>query len=537
MEADPSPPREARTHPDGDAARATRSLELLARAGLDLAASLDVEVTLRTVTRLLVPELADEARVYLRDDGGATRLAASAGVPDEREPRSGERSVVTVPLAVAGRTFGAIALAAGEGRRPYDALDRKLADDLARRAALALDNARLFEAAQRERRSAEEASRARDEFLATVSHELRTPISAVLGWVQLLRGGAVPADQQARAIETIERNTRAQVHLIEDILDFSRIVAGRLRLAAAPVDLVGVVEAAIDTVRPAAEARGVRVLASLDPDAGALRGDASRLQQVAWNLLSNAVKFTPRGGRVFVRLTREGAHVELAVADTGQGIDPRFLPRVFDRFAQQETSAARRQGGLGLGLAIARHLVELHGGTVRAESDGEGHGATFVVRLPMAPPAPVPTPPTALPAARPSLPGAPGLRARRVLVVDDEPDARELIRAILESGGASVDTAASAEEAFAALRASPPDVLVSDVGMPREDGYSLIKRVRALSIEQGGRTPAVALTAYARAEDRARALAAGFDHHVTKPVEPQELLLVVADLAPGPARP
>jgi CheY-like chemotaxis protein/anti-sigma regulatory factor (Ser/Thr protein kinase) len=341
----------------------------------------------------------------------------------------------------------------------------------------------------------------------------------------------VPADQQPRAIETIERNTRAQVHLIEDILDFSRIVAGRLRLATAPVDLVGVVEAAIDTVRPAAEARGVRVLASLD------RGDAARLQPVAWNLLSNAVKFTPRGGRVLVRLAREGSHVELAVTDTGQGIDPRFLPRVFDRFAQQETSAARRQGGLGLGLAIARHLVELHGGTIRAESDGEGRGATFVVRLPLAPPAPAATPPTALPAARPSLPGAPGLRARRVLVVDDEPDARELIRAILESGGASVATAASAEEAFESLRASPPDVLVSDVGMPREDGYSLIKRVRALSIEQGGRTPAVALTAYARAEDRARALAAGFDHHVTKPVEPQELLLVVADLAPGPARP
>ncbi|HEU4404528.1 MAG TPA: response regulator [Polyangiaceae bacterium] len=389
---------------------------------------------------------------------------------------------------------------------------------------------------QAERR-AEDANRAKDQFLSVASHELRTPLNAILGWASMLRAGSLDAPTRERAIAAIDRNARAQAQLVDDILDVSRIISGKLRLDLAPIDPARVVEAALDVVRPAAAAKGVRLEARLGPDAGTLSGDAARLQQIVWNLLSNAVKFTPEGGRVDVRLRRDDAHVELAVADTGEGIDPAFLPHVFEHFRQADSSATRPHGGLGLGLAIVKHLVELHGGRVEARSEGPGRGSAFAVRIPLAPPRPpsiAPPPPAVAAAARRDearLSCPPGLDALRVLVVDDDRDAREALRSVLEPCGVEVTTAASAAEALARFRERPPDVLVSNVGLPRDDGYALIRQVRALPPAAGGRTPAVALTAYARSEERMRALVEGFSNHLPKPVEPQELLAVLASLA------
>ncbi|HEU4538809.1 MAG TPA: PAS domain-containing protein [Polyangiaceae bacterium] len=393
----------------------------------------------------------------------------------------------------------------------------------------------IEELAQREqaaRRAAEEAGRTKDEFLSTLSHELRTPLNAILGWANLLRADALPEAQRGRALETVERNARVQARLIDDLLDLSRIVQGKLVLSVGPIEMARVVEAALDAVRPAADAKGVRLQPVLDSLA-TIVGDADRLQQVVWNLLANAIKFTPKGGRVQVLLRREGSHVEIVVADTGQGIAPDFLPHVFDRFRQADGSITRLSGGLGLGLAIVRSLVELHGGTVSVESDGPGTGATFVVRLPTAPlRADLAPPPAPDPSVRPATPFAshPGLKDVRVLVVDDEADTRGLIVDLLEQCGAAVRTAASAAEAFAVLRAGAFDVLVSDIGMPGEDGYALLRRVRALPAAEGGRVPALALTAYARSEDRTAALRAGFQAHVAKPVEAGELVAAIAAL-------
>jgi len=382
------------------------------------------------------------------------------------------------------------------------------------------------------RQQAEEAGRTRDEFLATVSHELRTPLHAMLGWLQMLRGGSLPPERRERALETVERNARAQAQLIDDLLDVSRILSGKLRLDVVSVDVRTVVEAALETVRPSASARTIRLQPVL-ADCAAVMGDPQRLQQVVWNLLANAVKFTPKGGRIQVLVEQVDSSVEITVADTGQGISPQFLPHVFERFRQQEGSTTRVHGGLGLGLSIVRHLVELHGGTVSVFSEGEGEGATFTVRLPIAiakrrdlsaPPA------LQRSVVASGVPCPPELSGLRVLVVDDEEDAREMLCAMLETCGAHVRLAGSAAEAIALCRAEAPEVLVSDIGMPGEDGYGLIAKFRKLAPEFK-RIPAVALTAYARSQDRTRAMLSGFSTHVPKPVEPLELLAVIASLA------
>jgi signal transduction histidine kinase len=396
------------------------------------------------------------------------------------------------------------------------------------------DRARtLAEELRLARDRAEEGTRLKDEFLATVGHELRTPLAAILGWARMLQGGSLSAEKSKRAVDAIVRNAVAQNQIVDDLLDVSRIISGRLRLDIDFVDISRVVNASIDAVRVAAEAKGVAVQVVVNPEAGVIRGDFGRLQQVMANLLTNAVKFTPRGGRVYLTLRRVDSSVEIEVADTGRGIAPEFLPHVFERFTQQEGSNTRKSGGLGLGLAIVRHLVELHGGTVTAHSDGEGRGATFIVKLPLVPvraslPAPnlatssVPIDQIAFPIE---------LRGLRVLVVDDELDARQLVQSVLEAGQAEVQVAASSAEALQMIRVKKPDVIVSDIGMPEADGYDFIRKLRQLSRDDGGRIPAVALTAYARAEDRRKALIAGFQNHAAKPMDPQELVVVIANLA------
>jgi PAS domain S-box-containing protein len=385
---------------------------------------------------------------------------------------------------------------------------------------------------------AEDANRMKDEFLATLSHELRTPLTSILGWARMLSSRQLDEANTTRALETIERNAKAQSQLIEDILDVSRVITGKLRLEVQPVDLTSVIESTIDAVLPAAEAKGIRLQRVLDSGASMVSGDPSRLQQVVWNLLSNAIKFTPRDGRVQVNLERVNSHVEIIVADNGQGIDPEVLPFIFERFRQADSSTTRTHGGLGLGLAIVRHLVEMHGGTVEVESAGEGHGSTFTVRLPLVVVRSLnlnrmsdteqvhPTASSGLPFTCP-----PELDGLRLLVVDDEEDTRTLLRMVLEKCGALVTTASSAREALAALKKTRPDVLISDLGMPDEDGYALIKMVRALGKEDGGQTPSAALTAYARVEDRMKVLRSGFQIHIPKPVEPAELVAVIANLA------
>ncbi len=381
-----------------------------------------------------------------------------------------------------------------------------------------------------------EANRLKDEFLATLSHELRTPLTAILGWAKLLRLERFDAAATARAIETIERNAVAQTQLIDDLLDVSRVITGKLRLNVRPVNLSSIIEAAALSARPAAEARGVELRIDVDAHAGLVSGDSDRLQQVVWNLLSNAIKFTPRGGRVEVRLRRVDAQAEVVVADTGQGIPPEFLPYVFDRFRQADGAITREHGGLGLGLAIVRHLVELHGGQIRAESEGAGRGATFRISLPLMqtredePPAPRPHASDEARADAATASQTETLGGLSVLVVDDDEDTRALLTALLGRRGARVNAVSSAAEALDALDRARFDVLVSDIGMPHADGYELIKHVRGLAAERGGHTPAVALTAYARAEDRTRALASGFQLHLPKPVVPEELVAAVAGL-------
>ena len=392
---------------------------------------------------------------------------------------------------------------------------------------------------RRARETAQTANRTKDEFLATVSHELRNPLNAILGWMRLLRSGKLDERKAERALATIERNTEAQLALVEDILDVSRIITGKLRIDLKPVSLSQVMMAAVDTVRPTADARGVHLDVLLDQAADQVSGDPNRLQQVVWNLLSNAIKFTPRGGRVEARSERLDSNVQIRVRDTGKGIPADFLPHVFDRFRQAEAASTRTQGGLGLGLAIVRHLVEAHGGAVSVDSAGEGQGTTFVVSLPLRAVQSLPQTQTqAEPRTRrsSSFEDAPSLEGLRVVVVDDEPDARELLGLVLGEYGADVTVVGSSDEAVQAVERICPDVLVSDLGLPKEDGFTLIKRVRALSPEKGGLVPAAALTGFARAEDGQRAIAAGFHIHVAKPVEPAELVNIVATLAGG-ARP
>jgi PAS domain S-box-containing protein len=405
--------------------------------------------------------------------------------------------------------------------------------DISERKRMERERDLLLEREHEARARAEEASQLKDEFLATISHELRTPLNSILGWASLLRAGNLGEKDALQAIETIERSARAQAQLIEDLLDVSRIITGKLRLDVRPVMVASVVESAITSVTPTADAKGVRIQAVLDPNAGPVSGDAARLQQVAWNLLSNAIKFTPRGGRVQVRVERINSHIEIIVSDTGQGIRPEFLPHVFERFRQGDGGTARPQSGLGLGLAIVRHVVELHGGRVTADSPGEGQGATFAVRLPLMVVHPRKDKeervhPRAAVSTTPSLDGRPNLTRVKVLVIDDEPDTRKLLRTVLEQCGAEVYDAGSAEQGLKTAKEWRPSIVVSDIGMPGEDGYQFIQRFRMWERESGSWTPAVALTAYARTEDRVRALAAGYQIHVAKPIEPVEFALVVA---------
>ncbi|HWQ32108.1 MAG TPA: PAS domain S-box protein [Blastocatellia bacterium] len=443
------------------------------------------------------------------------------------------RGWMAVPLtAHDGHNLGLIQLSdkyTGE----FTSDDEAILVQLAQLASTTIENIRLYQREQAAREAAEAATRAKDEFLALVSHELRTPLNAMLGWARILRDGKRNEATIARAIEIIERNATTQMQLIEDLLDVSRIITGKLRLNVQPVEPAGVVRTACELLRPAAEARQIELNLKLDPGAGIITGDPDRLQQIVWNLVSNAIKFTEPGGRVEVGLERVDPNIRITVRDTGQGIAPEFLPFLFERFRQADASASRRQGGLGLGLALVRHLVELHGGTVRAESPGEGQGATFIVNLPLRAVRPQSnnSHESALTGYR--RPQAQLLENLRVLVVDDEEDARTLVSTVLRQYGAQVTAAASAAEAFAALTSAQerPDVLVSDISMPEEDGYSLMKKIRETAPENGGLIPAVALTAYGRVEDRLRALAAGFQMHVPKPVEPEELAAVVASVA------
>ena len=420
---------------------------------------------------------------------------------------------------------------------------------LASQAAIAMDNARLYEAAQKARteaekaaaeterlyRQAEESSRLKEEFLATISHELRTPLSAILGWARMLRLGQLSPENATKALDTIERNARAQAQLVDDLLDVSRIITGKLRMDVRPSDPNSFIDAAVESVRPAAEAKGVRVQKVIDTGLVSIPGDPVRLQQVVWNLLSNAIKFTPRGGRVQIRSERVNSHLEIVVSDTGQGIAPDFLPHVFDRFRQADQKTSRQHGGMGLGLAIVRHLVELHGGTVTASSQGEGQGATFTVMLPISPVYLVDSSGSRVhPAARDLLPPndcTDRLDGLSILVVDDEADTRELLKQGLEYCGAKVQVAGSAAEAVDSLIAAVPDILISDIGMPGIDGYDLIRQIRGLPPDRGGKVAAVALTAYTRVEDRLQALRAGYDMHVPKPVELAELVAVAVSVA------
>lgn len=382
---------------------------------------------------------------------------------------------------------------------------------------------------RRARAEAEAANRIKDEFLATLSHELRTPLTSLLGWASLLRGEDVDEALLDKGLQAIERNARIQTQLIDDLLDVSRIISGKLNLDVRPVDISSAVEGAITVVRPASDAKGIRLTYSRDPMIGAISGDTARLQQIVWNLLSNAVKFTPERGRIEIRLQQLDQHIMVTVSDTGQGISPEFLPRVFDRFRQADSSTTRDYGGLGLGLAIVRHLVELHGGTVRAESAGEGKGATFCVTFPLLT--------ERLDATITNYSGehtienGKKLDGLRVLVVDDEADARQIISTLIRRTGAEVMACESANEALEALESWHPDVLMSDIAMPGEDGYSLINKVRSLPAERGGEVPAAAFTAYAREEDRKRALEAGYQMHIAKPISSGQLVAMIAHLA------
>jgi len=454
--------------------------------------------------------------------------------------RAGFRSCHSTPLiSRRGDTIGVLSVLFEEPHRPSDR-ETRLMDLYARIAADSIENARLHQRLQEEledrrrslarehtaRAEAETANRMKDEFLATVSHELRTPLNAILGWSHILRWGRPDEETVARGVEVIERNAQTQAQLIEDILDASRVITGSLRLNRGPVDLATVINAAADSVRLGAEGKGIQLAVILDPAARHVVGDASRLQQVVWNLLANAIKFTASGGRVDVRLEREDGQAWITITDTGEGVAAEFLPFIFDRFRQADSTITRRHGGLGLGLAIVRNLVELHEGSVQAQSAGEGYGSSFVVRLPLSMRGEgADTGPTAADASRPALQGV------QILLVDDDQDALDMLTLVLTEAGAAVRTAASATEALALLRWIRPDVLVSDLAMPDEDGYSLIRNLRAIEREIGRETPAVALTAYVRVQDRARAEAAGFNVFVEKPVDPQELIAVLAGIA------
>jgi PAS domain S-box-containing protein len=452
------------------------------------------------------------------------------------------RRGIICPLLSHGELLGTLSLGRSGGP-PYSSADVRLVEAIASRTTLALDNAALFESAQRDaeeariaRAEAEDAGRVKDEFLATLSHELRTPLNAILGWAHMLRDPALPQDRRQAAIDTIVRNAQSQEQLISDILDVQRIMAGKIRLSLGNVDLGAIIRTAAETVQPSAAAKNIRLQLLVDLDVPPVWGDPDRLQQIVWNLLSNAIKFAPNRGHVEVRLLKGDTECELVVQDNGPGINAEFLPFVFERFRQADSSTTRTHKGLGLGLAIVRSLVEMHGGSITARNvlESEGTGAIFTIRLPRHAPR-IGPPGEDDSATLQHVPtwrdDAPALDGIRVLVVEDDRDARELIGAILERSGADVTLTSSAEEGFEAAAEQRPDVIVSDIEMPAEDGYSFIRRIRALAPDAGGDVPAAALTAYASPADRIKVLGAGFNIHVAKPVQPAELATVVASLA------
>jgi signal transduction histidine kinase/ActR/RegA family two-component response regulator len=545
-----------------------RRASFLAEASRVLAASLDFEATLRSVARVAIPYLADYVLVDVLESRGCLRRLAAAhpdpvveerlasrrlaaplgagalnGVIERGEPTlirdvsehwlaargadaehvgagggTPPRSVMLVPLRARGRTLGVVSFALANSVRRYTLADLTLAEDLAQRAALAADNARLY-------REAQDASRAKDEFLAVLSHELRTPLTPVLGWVRILKSGTLAPEATERALDTVERNTRLQAQLVEDLLDVSRIVAGKLSLDLRPVALAPIVDGVIENTAAAATVKSILVTRHLDADLPRLEADANRLQQVLANLLSNAVKFTPVGGRVDIGARRVGDTVCLTVTDTGDGLAPDVAPHIFDRFRQADSTITRPYGGLGLGLSIVRHIVERHGGTVEAASEGVGRGTTFTVTLPIG------SPRSDASSRPPQLPASPAkdlLADLRVLVVDDDPDTRELVTVILQRAGADVAGAGSTDEALRHADERAPDVVVSDLAMPARDGYALLRALHSRGLAR--RLVTIALTAHARREDRERALGAGYDAYVTKPVEPAALAALVKEL-------
>ncbi|MCT7985542.1 PAS domain S-box protein [Laspinema sp. A4] len=563
-----------------DRKRSQQQEQFLATASSVLANSLDYQTTLDSLAHLTVPSIADWCAIdVIEKDGTIERLAVAhidpskeelakelyRRYPPKKEERTGQPNVLRtgqselyphipdamlvqsaydtehlrilrelhlhsgmcIPLKARGKILGTITFVLEAGSRTYDHTDLMLAEKLAHRAAIALDNARLY-------REAQDANRLKDEFLATLSHELRTPLNSILGWAQILRNRRLSEEKMGLALETLERNARLQFQLIEDLLDVSRIITGKLRLNVTSVSLNKAIEEAIASVRPAAEAKHIQLKTQLDRHAGPVSGDRDRLQQIVWNLLSNAIKFTPPEGSVTAILEQFESSIQIRIVDTGQGIKPEFLPYVFDRFRQADSSSTRAYNGLGLGLAIVRHLTELHGGTVSADSPGLGQGAIFTVELPLMPRCELPAQPDShdlnLESPQEVNPKT-SLEGVRVLLVDDEADARGLLTLVLEQCGAQVQAAASVRQALMAISQFYPQVLISDIAMPEEDGYTLIRQVRKRELSEGGYLPAAAVTAYARAEDRTRALKAGYDIHLPKPVDIAELIAVVERLA------
>ena len=539
-------------------------MRFLARAGSALTASLDYGNIVETLAQLPVPFMADICVVDLLEEGAARCAAIAAATPELQALMRAERarhpialssadpvaaaltkgvahfepapgapggrvpfasgSLIVLPLIARGQRLGAMSFLTAGSRRSYTESDFAVAQELTHRAGIALDNARLY-------RDVQEASRLKDEFLGIVSHELRTPLNAVLGWSQVLRRAPADPEQTRRAALAIERNAQAQARLVEDLLDTSRVISGKIRLAPSAVDVQALVRGAVESFRPVARAAGLEIAAAVPEDAGRIKADAARLQQVLGNLLSNSVKFTSAGGRIDIAVRRSAATIQIRVSDTGAGITPQFLPHVFDRFRQADSTTTRAHGGLGIGLAIARHLVELHGGTIGAESGGPGQGATFTVVLPAGEIGQADS------ARRPARrqPGA-RLAGARVLAVDDAADTLELIGEMLTAAGAAVTLATSVEQARHLLQARRPDVLVADIAMPDEDGYALIRSLRADENRCGeARLPAIALTAYARDEDRARSLAAGYDVHLSKPIDSVILIEALTALLDGSA--
>ncbi|MBD2205960.1 PAS domain S-box protein [Calothrix sp. FACHB-1219] len=555
--------------------RLERDQRFLGEASAVLASSLDYQTTLERVAQLAVPELADWCTVHIvKEDGCIEQIAVAhadpgklqwaeeirckyplnpddprgaaltlrtgesqlvTDIPDEllvqaaRNPEHleilrsvGFKAFMSVPLRTQNRIFGVISFISAESGQVYDQGNLQLAEELAHRASLAIDNAQLYRRAQSDRAKAEATNRIKDEFLAVLSHELRSPLNPILGWTKLLRSQQLNPAKIDQALETIERNAKLQAQLIEDLLDVSRILQGKMSLNVSPVNLAATIEAANETVRLAAEAKNIHIQTILNPISGTVSGDTNRLQQVIWNLLANAVKFTPPGGEVEVELQQVGMYAQIQVTDTGIGISREFLPYVFEYFRQEDGATTRKFGGLGLGLAIVRHLTELHGGTVFADSPGQNMGATFTVKLPLN------VVESDLSGDASNLQTAIDLNGMQILVVDDDADMRDLAEFILTQAGAQVTTADSALQVLTLLQQSLPDLLISDIGMPEMDGYCLIRQIRQYPPQQGGNLPAIALSAYAGEINQQQALQAGFQQHIPKPIDPDELVRIIA---------